>query len=28
MADYWFLDATHWVLLWTPMFGWLWTHVC
>ena len=27
-APYWFLDATHSVPPWTPMFGWFWTHLC
>ncbi|MHB8246915.1 MAG: PEP-utilizing enzyme [Acidimicrobiales bacterium] len=27
-SPYWFLDATHSVPPWTPMFGWFWTHFC
>ena len=27
-SPYWFLDATHSVPPWTPMFGWFWTHLC
>ncbi len=27
-APYWFLDATHSVPPWTPMFGWFWTQFC
>lgn len=27
-ADYWFLDATHSVPPWTPMFAWFWIHFC
>ena len=26
--DYWFLDATHSVPPWTPMFGWFWVNFC
>ncbi|MCL4394351.1 MAG: PEP-utilizing enzyme [Chloroflexi bacterium] len=26
--EYWFLDATHSVPPWTPMFGWFWVHFC
>ncbi|MDE3075606.1 MAG: phosphoenolpyruvate-utilizing protein [Chloroflexota bacterium] len=27
-SPYWFLDATHSVPPWTPMFGWFWTNFC
>ncbi len=26
--EYWFLDATHSVPPWTPLFGWFWVHFC